>query len=1263
MDYYRQNREYMNVINWSLWEDGGMTLDDSTMKLYKEVKGLKPLSTQPALEVMDKIIKSTYNQVVVIDGQKDKIEKALGKNKNEKTLTDSSSVNATEMREYVFLKLKKMIHNMLKVKENHIKIDDDFSKFGFNSITFTQYANEINDAFKVAITPAIFFEYTMIDSFTDYIMDKYAKEVEESYSNSSSTVIKKSANEKVIKRPIRNMKKINIQDNKSIKVEDNKVTNKETEFAVIGMDGMMPMSENLDEFFEHLVSEDDLISEIPQERWDYKEYYSETGHEPNKTFAKWGGFMKEIDKFDSGFFSISPREAELMDPQQRLFLQSVWKTIEDAGYNPRSLAGSKTGLFVGVSTIDYYDMMKEKGVPLDAQLSTGVSHCLLANRISYLLDLHGPSEPVDTACSSSLIAIHRAISSIMSGDCELAIAGGVNILASPMLFITFGKAGMLSKDGRCKAFDKSANGYVRGEGVGSILIKPLSKAEADGDHIYGVIKSTAINHGGKVNSITSPNPNAQKELLKTAYEKANINPATVSYIEAHGTGTSLGDPIEINALNSAFTNMIKQYDDDIDNTNYIGIGTVKTNIGHLETAAGIAGVLKVLLSFKHKKIPGNVHLKEVNPYINLEDSPFYLVKRTQHWEAIKDKHGNKYPRRAGISSFGFGGANAHVVLEEYNPPNDISTPITQNKEQLIVLSARNEDRLKEYTKLLLAYLQKTSRHEHYLTLLHDDILNILAQSLQIEKEYIGQEELQEYGMDAISYNDFVRKISSQYNIEFNNITMEEHNTVNKILKLLESEHINKIREYYKSNNNLDISLDDIAYTLQVGRDAMDYRLACVSTSIEQLINGLTGYLDDKPIAGVCVGSSKRTDREKGNISEEESIIRIAEKWVKGTDYDWEDAFSGQKCLRISLPTYPFLRKRHWFDKLISNTTPSHKDYKITSSLETKSLNKHKIEHKTEDKKIDKTIDKATTIEPYTYKKVYNTYNTKDNPYTGNEVTLEIIHNHIALVIMEDKENKNMFSESLIQGLEFTFDKIHQNKDIKVVVVTGYDNVFSMGGTQHQLNAIADEKNQFTDIPFLFRGFLESEIPVISAMQGHASGGGMLFGLYADMVVMSNESIYTASFMKYGFTPGMGATYILKEKLGANVATEMMYTAKYYKGEDLKNKGASVIFRDRKDVLNEALSIAKQLIDKPRNTLKVLKEELSRRAIDQLTHVLDSEVIMHNKTFTDNEVKKRIYAQFNQGKQKTKYNTLQHIIDGVARGELTPEKAQDLRKQL
>ncbi len=536
-------------INWPLWVEGGMQIDDESLQIMENIFGISKLETNRGLLAFQAVLNQNYQQQIVLSGQKQKIEKTIGIISNpimpvaEKIDTKiSSGLNDEFLINKVQERIVALLVNILKIEEAHIKPKDKMSDYGMDSVKMVMLTNQLNSFYSLQLTPTILYEqYTIYDTACR-LVEKY-KSIFNTYylkfgipgsSNSSESKTrsfsKYSVSQPILKTRLIQAKPLHLPVISSQGAED---------IAIIGISGIFPGSPDLEQFWTNLVTQKDLITEIPKERWD-----------AYKTEIKWGGFIDRIDKFDAGFFNISPREAELMDPQQRLFLETVWKTIEDAGYVPEELSANKTGLFVGVSSNDYSELLQQSEI--SAYTPTGNAHCILANRVSYLLNLTGPSIAIDTACSSSLVALHQAVESILNKNCELAIVGGVNAILSPMLHIAFSKAEMLSKDGRCKTFDKSANGYVRGEGVGAILIKPLQKALQDGDTIYGVIKATAVNHGGHVSSLTVPNPNAQAELIVSAMERSHIAPDTISFIETHGTGTSLGDPIEVNGLKKAF---------------------------------------------------------------------------------------------------------------------------------------------------------------------------------------------------------------------------------------------------------------------------------------------------------------------------------------------------------------------------------------------------------------------------------------------------------------------------------------------------------------------------------------------------------------------------------------------------------------------------------------------------------------------------------------------------------------------------------------
>lgn len=423
--------------------------------------------------------------------------------------------------------------------------------------------------------------------------------------------------------------------------------------AIVGIGCRFPGASSPNEFWELLCAGRETIRDVPSDRWDNESLYHPDPATPGKMYTRRGGFLDAIDQFDASFFGVSPREAARMDPQQRLLLETAWEALENAGIAPDSLAGSATGVFVGISSNDYSQRQFSDAAHIDAYAGTGNAHSLAPNRISYFLDLHGPSYAVDTACSSSLVAVHNAAISLRLGECNLALAGGVNALLSPEVNMVFSHARMMSPDGRCKTFDASADGYVRGEGCGVVVLKRLSDALANGDSIVAVVRGTAVNHDGRSNGLTAPNGLAQQAVIRQALANAGVEPGQIGYVEAHGTGTSLGDPIEVDALKAV---LLQGRGRD----HRCLLGSVKTNIGHLEAAAGIAGLIKTALVLKHGLIPSHLHLKQVNPLIQLDNTPIEIVTDPQSWGRTNDK------RYAGVSSFGFGGANAHVVLEE--PP-------------------------------------------------------------------------------------------------------------------------------------------------------------------------------------------------------------------------------------------------------------------------------------------------------------------------------------------------------------------------------------------------------------------------------------------------------------------------------------------------------------------------------------------------------------------------------------------------------------------
>ncbi|GAX34003.1 type I polyketide synthase [Nodularia sp. NIES-3585] len=424
--------------------------------------------------------------------------------------------------------------------------------------------------------------------------------------------------------------------------------------AIIGIGCRFPKAKDKKAFWELLRDGVDAITEVPAGRWDVESLENFETATSDQMNTRWGGFLEDLEQFDPQFFKISPREAMSMDPQQRLLLEVAWEALEDGGQTLEHLSGSKTGVFMGINGFDYYMHLIKNPLNLDAYTGSGNTNCMAANRISYFFNFIGPSIGIDTACSSSLVAVHLACQSIWNQESTLALAGGVQIILSPWMTLSIAKAGFMAADGRCKTFDSRADGYVRSEGAGVVVLKPLSQALTDQDPIYAVIRGSAVNQDGHSNGLTAPNPRAQEALLREAYRQAGVSPGKVQYIEAHGTGTKLGDPIEIKALGKVLS-------ENRPPGQYCAVGSVKTNIGHLEVAAGIAGLIKVALSLKYRHIPPNLHFQQPNPYIPFPKLLLRVQKTLEPWPQTEDK------ALAGVSAFSFGGTNAHVVLEEAPP--------------------------------------------------------------------------------------------------------------------------------------------------------------------------------------------------------------------------------------------------------------------------------------------------------------------------------------------------------------------------------------------------------------------------------------------------------------------------------------------------------------------------------------------------------------------------------------------------------------------
>ncbi len=655
-------------INWGPWMGRGVATPEE--QLWLESVGVDALDREAALGWLERLLGSREPQPVVASvrwerfqpifetrGQRPLLERLHTEKASKPRETSAKqslpapwreAATPSARREALRAFVQETVSRTLGLEPGRtLEPERGFTELGMDSIMAVELKGRLQDALGVTLPATLAFNFPNVRALTEHISSLVEVDA-------SSTAAPAARSEARSDEPI----------------------------AIVGMACRLPGGADTPEAYWKLLREGtDAISKIPSERWDVDAWYDADPEVPGKMYVRAGGFMKDVDRFEPQFFGISPREAESMDPQQRLVLEVAWEALERAGQNPSELRNTRTGVFVGVTTSDYGRVILQ-GNPedIDAWFASGTSLNVVAGRLSYTLGLQGPSMAVDTACSSSLVALHLAAQSLRAGESTMALAAGVNLILSPEPTVAGCRARMLAPDGRCKTFDASANGFARAEGCGVLVLKRLSEAQAQGDTILAVIRGTAVNQDGPSSGLTVPNGLAQQAVIRQALRGAGVAPAEVSYLEAHGTGTALGDPIEAEAMWS----VLKEGRQDGES---LWMGSVKTNLGHLESAAGVAGVMKVVLALQHKQLPAHLHLKQPNPHIDWKGMGVKVPVELTPWEPTQGR------RLAGVSSFGFSGTNAHVVLEEA-PSMPVRTREVERPEHVLVVSGRSAEALR-----------------------------------------------------------------------------------------------------------------------------------------------------------------------------------------------------------------------------------------------------------------------------------------------------------------------------------------------------------------------------------------------------------------------------------------------------------------------------------------------------------------------------------------------------------------------------------------
>ncbi|KWA69864.1 non-ribosomal peptide synthetase [Burkholderia ubonensis] len=678
LDALAHHRRHLGLpassVNWGPWAQGGMTFPEAEALLRRV--GIKSLAADRALDVLDHL--PAVPQVAVVD-----IDLALFQGSYEargpKPFLDRVRVDATppsapampvlsdksprERKRLLADAIDRAVAQVLGFGSATPDRDRGFFEMGMDSLMAVDLRAHLEKALGAPLSVALLFDHPTVNALADFLAEQSSATAPDAPAAPTAPA------QAVSPRP-------------AAPAVATREAGTPEPIAIVGMSCRFPGgAHDLDAYWQLLNDGVDAISEVPRERWDIDAYYDPDPEAPGRMVCRFGGFLDGVDQFDPAFFRITPREAAAMDPQQRLLLEVSHEALEHAGIPVDSLKGSRTGVFVGITTNDYANLQLRNGggSGIDGYFFTGNPLNTAAGRISYGLGLQGPSMAIDTACSSSLTAIHTASQNLRTGECDLAIAGGVNLILSPDNSIAVSRTRALAPDGRCKTFDAAADGFVRSEGCGALVLKRLSDALAAGDRVLAVLRGSAVNHDGASSGFTAPNGRAQEEVIRKAL--GGIPAASVDYVEAHGTGTALGDPIEVQALATVFGA-------DRDAGRPLRVGSVKTNIGHTESAAGIAGVIKVVLSLNHERIPAHLHFRHPSPLVRWDELPIEICAEASAWPR------GAQPRRAGVSAFGASGTNAHLVLEEAPAPARQATPSRHNVHPL-VLSAKTPAALRE----------------------------------------------------------------------------------------------------------------------------------------------------------------------------------------------------------------------------------------------------------------------------------------------------------------------------------------------------------------------------------------------------------------------------------------------------------------------------------------------------------------------------------------------------------------------------------------
>lgn len=1074
-------------IAWPYWEDGGISIPRESLDRLAASTGIGPMPSWLGIALFETALSLGDPLFAPVIGDPSTWTSPAS---DVVPPGDDTGEAGDEVSARFVDYLVRTFAEIYEIPHGSLRPDADLRSYGLDSILIGRLANELASVIP-QLPASVFFDCSTIDQIADSLLERYGDQVRAYFTEPeaapSSSSPGQNPPEAVCGEAGRKASAVPPSLAPSASAEPMRI-------AIVGYSARMAQADSAEEVWQALAAGADRVTPFPEDRCAvFTGAASASFSLPGVSEADWkqpGSYLDDPWGFDAGFFEMSAREARSMDPQERLALESTWHAFEDAGITPeaarRSTAGA-VGVFAAM-TNHTHQQFGAYTVNADSYLPQSYGWSL-ANRISSSFDFHGPSQTVDTACSSSLYALAQACESLRRHECGMAVVTASNLYLHPHKFAMLRERGMLSPSGRCRTFSAAADGFVPAEAVGTLVLKPLADAERDGDEVRGIVWSWALNHDGLTHGYTVPSPRAQAEVIGRALANGGLDASEVTYVETHGTGTPLGDPIEVDGLVQVFGGAPAR-------TSALGIGSIKSNFGHAEAAAGLVSIVKVLKQMEHGRLAPSIHATEKNPRIRIEETPLFVVESLTGWN-----HTYGHPRFAGVSSFGAGGSNAHVILRTADGPRPVSTSRSDfggdGRGKLpFLFTAADREALQELVGTYLGWLCASEVH-----------------------------------------------------------------------------------------------LPALAARLAHDRTHLDERVCVFAGDRAELCERLTLAIDGEAGAGVFHANirdagSARAGRPDPAVTRRD--VERVEAWLSGTAVDWDLVDDRASRRGLDLPLYPFQHKPYHISvpagQLPEQAPPTHEPFERLDFLND--------------------IPEVS----YAQRDLTDAVVIKETPEPG-----------VVVLRMANTTNGNLVDTPLYEALARAFDEVNHDDSVKVLILTGTDRLFCMGGTMERLDDIASRDASCSDASIFYLGLPSIRVPVITAMTGHAHGGGLAFGLSGDIPILAEESLYAASFMNINFTPGVGSTYYFSRGFGHPLAQEMLFTGRDYSGKEIKEINPAIRVLPKAAVMPEALRIAREITRKSLRALTLFKKGQAKAIFEELPRYIQREDSMQQELFDSGHI--------------------------------------------